>query len=152
MKDNSSTLVVPLTQLGLIEARGADAAAFLQGQLSNDVRKVVPERAQLSSYNSPKGRMLAVLHLLRRDDGTRPETDAFLLELQASLLDPVLKRLRMYVLRAKLTLTAVTDRAALGVAGPDAAAALAGAGLPVPAEPLECSWPDDVAVVRRLGA
>lgn len=145
MTGNAPTIAVPLAQLGFIEARGPDAAAFLQGQLSNDVRKVVPERAQLSSYNSPKGRMLAVLHLLRRDD-------AFLLELQASLLDPVLKRLRMYVLRAKLALTAVADRAALGVAGPDAAAALAGAGLPVPAEPLECSWLDDLAVVRRLGA
>src|SRR5690242_18912482 len=53
-----NTVVVPLMQLGLIEARGADADAFLQGQLSNDVRKVTAELAQLTSYNSPKGRML----------------------------------------------------------------------------------------------
>jgi tRNA-modifying protein YgfZ len=145
MKDNSSTLAVPLTQLGLIEARGADAAAFLQGQLSNDVRKVAPEQAQLSSYNSPKGRMLAVLHLLRRDD-------AFLLELHADLLAAVLKRLKMYVLRSQVTLTAVADRALLGLAGPQAAKALADAGLPAPAAPLVCAWAGDTAVVRRLGA
>jgi tRNA-modifying protein YgfZ len=145
MTGNSPTIAVPLAQLGLIEARGPDALAFLQGQLSNDVRKVGPERAQLSSYNSPKGRMLAVLHVLRQDD-------AFLLELHASLLDAVLKRLRMYVMRSKLTLAALADRATLGLAGPDAAAVLAAAGLPAPAEPLACAWTGDVAVVRRLGA
>jgi hypothetical protein len=145
MTGNSPTIAVPLAQLGLIEARGPDAAAFLQGQLSNDVRKVAPDRAQLSSYNSPKGRMLAVLHVLRQDD-------AFLLELHASLVDAVLKRLRMYVLRAKVTLAAVADRALLGVAGPEAARQLAAARLAVPAEPLACAWTGDVAVVRRLGA
>ena len=145
MTGNSPTIAVALAQLAFIEARGPDAAAFLQGQLSNDVRKVTSERAQLSSYNSPKGRLLAVLHVLRQGD-------ALLLELQASLLDAVLKRLKMYVLRSKLTLAAVADRAALGVAGPQAADLLAGAGLPAPAEPLACAWAQDVAVVRRLGA
>jgi len=144
MTGNSPTIAVALAQLAFIEARGPDAAAFLQGQLSNDVRKVTAERAQLSSYNSPKGRMLAVLHVLRQGD-------AFLLELHASLLDAVLKRLRMYVLRSKATLAAVTDRGALGVSGPEAAQRLAGAGLPAPAEPLACAWAGDVAVVRRLG-
>lgn len=144
MTDNHPTIAVPLTQLGLIEARGADAAAFLQGQLSNDVRKVGPQQAQLSSYNSPKGRMLAVLHVLR--DG-----DAFLLELHRSLLEVTLKRLTMYVLRSKVTLAEVADRALLGLAGPDAAARLADAGLPVPAAPLACAWVDGVGVMRRLG-
>ena len=140
-----NTLAAPLAQLGYIEARGPDAAAFLQGQLSNDVRTATPGRAQLTSYNSPKGRMLAVMHLLR--DG-----DAFLLELHASLLDAVLKRLRMHVRRSKVTLAPVADRATLGLAGPDAAALLAGASLPAPVEPLACAWSDGVAVVRRLGA
>ena len=145
MTGRTQTIAAELTQLALIEARGPDALAFLQGQLSNDVRKAAPERAQLSSYNSPKGRMLAVLHLLRRDD-------AILLELHASLLEAVLKRLRMYVLRSKVTLAAVSDRALLGLAGPDAGAVLSAAGLPAPAEPLACAWSDDVAVLRRLGA
>ena len=145
MTANSPTIAAELTQLGLIEARGPDALAFQQGQLSTDVRKVAPERGQLSSYNSPKGRLLAVLHLLRHGDG-------FLVELHASLLEAVLKRLRMYVLRSKVTLTAVTDRVLLGLAGPDAGRLLAAAGLPAPAEPLVCAWVDDVAVVRRLGA
>ena len=144
MTDNHPTIAVPLTQLGLIEARGADASAFLQGQLSNDVRKVDAGQAQLSSYNSAKGRMLAVLHLLR--DG-----DAFLLELHRSLLETTLKRLRMFVLRSKVTLAEAADRALLGVAGPGAATRLAALDLAVPVLPLACAWTDGVGVMRRLG-
>jgi len=145
MTDPQPTIAVKLTQLALLDARGPDAAAFLQGQLSNDVHKLAPNLAQLSSYNSPKGRMLAVLHLLRRDDG-------FLLELQRSLLESTLKRLKMYVLRSKVTLAEVTDRALLGLAGSGAAGILGTLGLPAPAAPLECAWAEGLCVVRRLGA
>ena len=144
MTDKPATIAVPLTQLGLIEVRGADAAAFLQGQLSNDVRAVQPARAQLSSYNSAKGRMLAVLHVLRTAD------DAFLLEVHRGVLDAVLKRLRMFVLRSKVTLTEA-DRVLHGVAGPGAADALGALGLPAPAAPLECAAAADAIVMRRLG-
>ena len=139
------TIAVPLTQLGLLEARGADAATFLQGQLSNDVRAVTPARAQLSSYNSPKGRMLAVLHVARAGD-------AYLLEVHRSVLDGVLKRLRLYVLRSKVTLAEAAGRALFGVAGAAAAEAVAALGLPVPAAPLDCAWDGDTGVLRRLGA
>ncbi len=138
------TIAVKLTQLALLDARGPDAAAFLQGQLSSDVRRLTPNLAQLSSYNSPKGRMLAVLHVLRRDD-------AVLLELQRSLLDATLKRLRMYVLRSKVTLSEVVDLNLLGLAGPNAGGILARLGLPAPAAPLECTWAGDLCVMRRIG-
>jgi len=145
MTGNSPTIAVPLAQLGLIDARGPDAAAFLQGQLSNDVRVVAPERAQLSSYNSPKGRLLAVLHVMR-------EGDAFLLELHRGVLEAVLKRLRMYVLRSKVTLAEATGQALYGLAGPRAADVLSGLGLPAPGAPLACARADGIDVMRRLGA
>lgn len=144
MTDNHPTFAVQLTQLGLIEAGGADAAAFLQGQLSNDVRQVTPARAQLSSYNSAKGRMLAVLHVLRRGD-------AYALELQRSLLDATLKRLGMYVLRSKVAL-AGSDGVLFGLAGAGAADVLTGLDLPAPAQPLACAWSGELCVMRRLGA
>jgi hypothetical protein len=143
MNDTFPTIAVPLAQLGLVEARGPDAAAFLQGQLSNDVRAVTPGHAQLSSYNSPKGRMLAVLHVLRHGD-------AFLLELHRGVLEAVLKRLKMYVLRSKVTLEPA-DRALFGLAGPGAAAVLGALGLPAPEAPLACAWAGDTGVLRRLG-
>jgi tRNA-modifying protein YgfZ len=138
------TVVAPLTHLALIRATGADAAAFLQGQLSNDVRQLGDGRAQLSSYNSPKGRMLAVLHLLRAGDG-------ILLELDRAVLETVLKRLRMFVLRSKVTLDEARDLVAFGVAGPDAPRILADLGLVAPAGPLDCTRRGDLAALRRLG-
>ena len=146
MTDKHPTIAVRLTPLALIEARGADAGAFLQGQLSNDVRRVTPERAQLSSYNSPKGRMLAVLHLLRDAAG-----DGYWLELPRSLLEPTLKRLRMYVLRSKVTLAEAGDRVLFGLAGPGSPAAVAHLGLAAPTAALDCARGGGITVIRRLG-
>jgi folate-binding protein YgfZ len=140
----SGTVAAPLAHLALIRATGADVDAFLQGQLSNDLRQLTAERAQLSSFNSPKGRMLAVLHLLRG-------RDEVLLELPRAILDPVLKRLSMYVLRAKVKLAAATDLVEIGIAGAEAAQAVAALKLPAPTAPLECAWAGELGIVRRLG-
>jgi len=141
----NGTVAAPLLHLGLIEARGADVETFLQGQLSNDLRTLTASQGQISSFNSPKGRMLAVLHLLRAGESV-------LLETHRSVRDAVLQRLRMYVLRSKVTLAAADDRVALGVAGPDAAMVLAEAGLAVPTAPLGCAWGDGTCVMQRAGA
>lgn len=138
------TVVAPLAHLGLIRAAGPDVEAFLQGQLSSDVRLVTADRAQISSFNSPKGRMLAVLHLLRAGDDV-------LLELPRAVLEAVLKRLSLHVLRSRVKLTEAADLIQLGIAGPDAPVVLGGLGLPAPTAALECAWQDDLAVVRRLG-
>lgn len=128
-----------------IRARGADVDSFLQGQLSNDLRALEPGRAQLSSYNSPKGRMLAVLTLLRSADGGVD------IELARELLEPVLKRLRLFVLRAKVTLAAGDERS-LGLVGAGAADTLRALGLPVPARPLDWVEARGLRVLRRFGA
>src|SRR5581483_3297535 len=56
-------LLYPLTQYSVIRISGSDGAAFLQSQLSNDVSALSPGRAQLSSYCTPQGRVLATLLL-----------------------------------------------------------------------------------------
>jgi folate-binding protein YgfZ len=139
----TGTAAMPLAHLGWLRAAGMDAESFLQGQLSSDVRKLTPERGQLSSYSSPKGRMLAVLHLLR-------DADSVYMELHGSVLDSVLKRLRMYVLRAKVQL-AQADRFGIGLTGPEAPVILAQLGLPAPTAPLECAWLEGVCVTRKQG-
>jgi tRNA-modifying protein YgfZ len=108
-----------LPHTGYLEFDGADAASFLQGQLSNDVAGLAIGAAQWTSYNSPKGRMLATLLLWR---ATATSYRAFV---AADLAESLRKRLAMYVMRAKVV---VTDHTASGVrfgmAGPEAIPAI----------------------------
>ncbi|MCI0750106.1 MAG: hypothetical protein L0Y32_06145 [Nevskiales bacterium] len=139
----SGTAVMPLSHLGLIQVSGPEAEAFLQGQLSNDVRELNTGRVQLSSYNSPKGRLLAVLNLSR-------DTENIFMEIHRSVLDSTLQRLRMFVLRSKVVLSEVSgERVVIGLAGPEAEKSLASLGLPVPAGMLDAVWSNDICVIRR---
>ena len=109
--------VAALGHWGVIRARGADAAAFLHGQLTNDVQALDACRAVLAGYCSAKGRLLASFVVWR------PAADEFLLACSADLLAATLKRLRMFVLRAKCQLDDATAEVPLtGLAGPAAAA------------------------------
>lgn len=87
-----------LADWGLIRAEGADAATFLQGQLTQDVQGLAVGQVRLAGYCSAKGRLLASFVVLREG----PE--CFWLACSADLLAPTLKRLRMFVLRAKCSL------------------------------------------------
>ena len=42
--------IAPLTHLGVIRAQGDEAAAFLQGQLTNDVAGLDFDEARLAGY------------------------------------------------------------------------------------------------------
>lgn len=95
-------ILTDLSQLGLIAVRGADAAAFLQGQLTNDIRDVSETRAQRSAFCSPKGRVLANFLIFFR-------TDTYFLQPPQELLDSILKRLRLFVLRSDVALTDASD-------------------------------------------
>lgn len=123
----SGSVACALTHLGVIKASGPDAASFLQGQLSNDIQ-TVQNTSQLSGYCTAQGRLIALFRIMRRGE------DFFLL-LPQEILAPTLKRLSMFVLRAKVTLSAASDHALLGLAGPAASAALRQIGLPAPALP-----------------
>lgn len=83
--------------LGVIAAGGADAAAFLQAQLSADVLRLGPGESRLAAWCDAKGRVQAILRVLLRDD-------EFLLLLPHSLVAPVLQRLRLFVLRSRVSL------------------------------------------------
>jgi folate-binding protein YgfZ len=91
-----------LSHEGLIRISGEESEGFLQGQLTNDVRQLSESHHQLSSYCSPKGRMLSLFRLFMRDG-------AYYLQLPAPLLEPTLKRLKMFVLMAKVELEDVSD-------------------------------------------
>ena len=103
---------------GVIRARGADAGAFLQGQLTNDVLALDASHARLAGFCSAKGRLQASFVVWKAAD------DEFLLACSASVLAATLKRLSMFVLRAKCKLGDASAEVVLwGLAGGAAAAA-----------------------------
>jgi len=116
--------IAPLPHLGMIRVEGADAASFLQGQLTQDFALLQDHQARLAAYLSPKGRMLASFIGFQRS-GTE-----LLLVCSRDLLPAALKRLSMFVLRAKARLTdASADFQCWGLAG-DALLSIAGSALP----------------------
>ena len=115
-----------LSGYALIEVSGPDAESFLHAQLSSDVRALGPDRCQLATYNSPKGRVLATLLLWRSGEG-------FLLQVPAALATSLAKRLSLFVLRSKVRLAAAGERLIrFGLAGAQAGELLDQAGLAVP--------------------
>ena len=57
---NTGDILVDLSNCGLISIRGEDTVNFLQGQFTNDMRLISSTQSQLSSYCTPKGRILSI--------------------------------------------------------------------------------------------
>jgi folate-binding protein YgfZ len=137
--------LVDLSYLGLISVDGADAAEFLQGQLTNDVRALTPARSQISSLCSPKGRMLAAFRMLRLGD-------TFYLQLPRVKLAATLQRLRMFVLRAKVALGDASDAlVAIGLTGHCAEGLLAPHVDALPREDNAVARSGDLTAIRIPG-
>ena len=111
-----------LPQLGVIQAQGEDAANFLHNQLTNDVLLLPVGQARLAAFCNAKGRMQASFVVVK----TAP--DMVLLVMPQDLLAQTLKRLSMFVLRAKVKLTDASNQWQLrGLLGDSARAAVADA-------------------------
>ena len=114
------TVSSELSHNAVLAISGDDAGAFLHGQFTNDVQRLAPGQGQWNGWCSAKGRLLATFLLVRRGSD-------YLMLLPAELVPAIVKRLRMYVLRSKVAIEDASARiAAIGVAGPDAAALVAG--------------------------
>ena len=119
MNTSGLTGACRLTDLGVIRAQGADAASFLHGQLTTDFASLGFSEARLAGFCSAKGRLMATLIAWKSAD------DEILLALPAELLAPVLKRLSMFVMRAKCKLSdASADVPLWGVAEAPSAGAV----------------------------
>jgi len=110
--DSNENVICDTTFLGIIKVTGEDASTFLQGQFSNDINLLNESNSQLNSYNSPKGRMYASFRLFKNDN------DYFLL-LPEEIIEPIIKRLRMFVMRSKVVLEDLSDSwKSVGLSGP----------------------------------
>lgn len=101
--EQSFSGICALTHLGVIRVTGADARTFLQGQLTQDVLTLGEGEARLAAFCNAKGRMQASFTMLT--DGA----ETILLVCSRDLLAATRKRLSMFVLRAKATLSDATD-------------------------------------------
>jgi hypothetical protein len=128
----SLALVADLSDNALIAVTGDDAADFLHGQFTNDVKALSTGRAQWNGWCSAKGRLVATFLLARRADG-------FLLMLPAEIAAAFSRRLGMFVLRSKVKIAdASAQLARFGLTG-DAAGFVAGhwGSTPAPFESVE---------------
>jgi folate-binding protein YgfZ len=138
-------VIAPLSAFGLVTAAGEDAATFLQGQLTNDIRRIDAGHSQLSGYCTPKGRLLAIPRIFRRGED-------YQLLLPAALLDTTLTRLARYVLRSKVTLTRADERlAGFGLSGPAAERLRGTLGADAPAAVNETIQAGELSVLRIAG-
>jgi len=139
-------VLIDLSGLALVRVTGADAQTYLQGQLSNDIRSVDAIRSQLSSYSTPKGRMLAVFRIFRRGDD-------FLLQLPGEIADDVVKRLRMFVMRSKVVLERAEEEfgcfGLYGASVGEVATPLLGE---LPVAPDGCTTRNDVTILALPGS
>jgi folate-binding protein YgfZ len=125
-----ATVLVPLTDSGVIRVSGNDAQTFLNTQLTSDVIQVTTTAAQYSGYCTPKGRLLATFLVAMRGGD-------YLLILPREISESVATRLQRYVLRAKAKVVDKSgDYALLGIAGALSASAVERALGQPPAQPM----------------
>ena len=102
-----------LPHLGVIRAVGADAASFLHNQLTQDFVLIKEGQARWAAFCNAKGRMQASMV------GFKPSPEEVWLVMRQDLLAQTLKRLSMFVLRAKVKLSdASAELAVWGVFAP----------------------------------
>lgn len=129
-----------LSEWGMLRASGEEAAKFLHGQLTQDFALMDLQHARLAGYCSAKGRLLASFI------GWKQAPDEILLALPAEVLPATLKRLSMFVMRAKCKLTDVSEQWQLwGLAGRSAQTWLGDAA---PSEVWERRSLNEASVIR----
>lgn len=122
----AATIVVPLADSALIRASGEDNAAFLHNLMTNDVTGIPADGVRFAGFCTPKGRLLATF-------GIWHEGGDLWLQTAADVQPAMHKKLSMYILRSKAKLhDGNAERVLIGLAGPQAAAALAALGLATP--------------------
>lgn len=136
-------LLVERADQALIHVTGAEAAGFLQSQLTNDVRSLAG--AVPAAYCTAQGRVLGLFLVI-------PWVDGFVLQTDQTVAEALLRRLRMFVLRAKVTLTPAPLPVPLGIAGAHVPQILADSGLPVPDTAGALGTTEGLTVMRLPGS
>jgi len=98
-----SAHAIHLTDRGVVEVAGPDAASFLQGLITNDVARVETERAAYAALLTPQGKIIYDFIVARSPDG------GFWLDCVKTHASDLAARFKKYKLRAKVTLADRSD-------------------------------------------
>lgn len=109
-----------LVDRGVIRVSGADARGFLQGLLTSDIDAVTPARAGYGALLTPQGKIISDCFVVAIPD---EDGGGFLLDAPLLQTQDLMKRLKLYKLRAMVALDDLTAASAV-------IASSAGAALP----------------------
>jgi folate-binding protein YgfZ len=138
----NGSIVADLSQLGLTAFSGEETVAFLQGQLTNDVRQLHASTAQWNGYCSPKGRLLGNFLMWRQGDD-------YLLQMSGDIRESVQKKLAMFIMRSRTKARDASDEnVRLVIAGAQAADAVKAAFGVLPAAPMQSAQTESGYVIR----
>jgi tRNA-modifying protein YgfZ len=111
--DHHRQTIIPLPGREIIRLAGEEAGSFLQNMLTNDVNALQVNQAQITGFCNPKGRLLAIFQLIRRQDD-------YLVILPAGLAEPISQRLNLFKLRSKVDISLMKESHVLGLVHPQA--------------------------------
>ena len=91
-----------MLSIATLKVTGQDAAEFLQGQLTNDLRRLESEAEMLAAWCNPKGRVIWF--------GTvRPIESGFGLSVPTDMADDLVRRLTLFRFRSKVEFEVIDE-------------------------------------------
>ena len=104
----SKSVLTPIFNQSVIDVSGPDAEAFLDSQLTSDVKNIKIKSLTHSGYCNPKGRLIATPYVIRN-------ADSFNLLIPNDLVDEFISRITRFILRAKVSINENNTLAIVGV-------------------------------------
>lgn len=92
-----------LSNLGLIQVSGVDAAKFLQGQVTCNVMEVTDTESRMGAHCDPKGRVQFLFRIIKH-------TDNYYLSLPREIIDHAISLIKKYAVFFKVKLEDVSEK------------------------------------------
>ena len=139
MSLNLENKFILLSTSSMIKVEGDDRVPFLQGQLTQDIKLISHDKALFAGFCNPKGRVLAFMLCFE-------EHDSIHIQIDSSIAEPILRRLKMYVLRSKVSLNLLDNQfTCVGFLG---SKPLLNQGIKLPENYLDIVRSHDVMIMR----
>ncbi len=90
------------THLGALKVSGKDAAAFLQGQLTCDIHKIMPATHQLGAFCNRQGRVLALMDVFCMQED-------YFLTLPLDLIETIQRTLEKFIVASKVKIENISE-------------------------------------------